>query len=342
MDHLHDEPDFPLPEPRSLLVVRYSALGDVVLATSVLEPLRRRFPRARIEWLTDASCVPLLRGLPELDAVHTRWRRGQGRPRLELGPYELALNLQGTLKGLALCFAVAERTLSFYKRTPRQALLSLLGRDTPLTRGPATQLYAEALAPLGITAPGRTKVSLSPAAHAEAEALLAGVPSPRVALGPGARWATKRWPPEHFAALADTLAAQGCSVVLVGGPPDAEALEAFRRAVRHPPAADLSGLSLEALTAGLARVQLLVSGDTGPAHLATAVGTPALVLFGPTSSVRWGPPPPGRALSLGLPCSPCSNYGTEACPLGHHRCLRELGVERVAAEVQARLARPSV
>ena len=66
--------------------------------------------------------------------------------------------------------------------------------------------------------------------------------------------------------------------------------------------------------------------DSGPVHLAAALGIPALVLFGPTSAVRWAPPPPGRALSLGLACQPCSNHGGERCPLGHHDCLRRLEV----------------
>jgi heptosyltransferase II len=330
----------PLPDvadPRSILVLRYSALGDVVLATSVLEPLRQRFPHARIDWLTEAPYVPLLEGLPELNAVYPLWRPGRGRQPEVLGPYELALDLQGKLKTAAIAKTVADRTLTFHRRTPAQAVRALFGDDPPLTRASAGELYVEALAPLGITAPGRTKVSLSAQAHARAEALLEGVPGPRVAFGPGARWATKRWPPEHYAALANTLAAQGCSVVLVGGPPDVEVLAAFRRAMRAKVAVDLSPLPLDALTAALARVQLLVTNDTGPAHLATAVGTPVLTLFGPTSPVRWGPPVPGRALSRQLACSPCSNHGAQACPLGHHDCLRGLGVAAVAAAARAML-----
>ena len=72
-------------------------------------------------------------------------------------------------------------------------------------------------------------------------------------------------------------------------------------------AADLTPLPVPDLAAALAEVDLLVAGDSGPVHLATAVGTPALALFGPTSPERWGPPPPGRALSLSLPCAPCSS-----------------------------------
>lgn len=324
-------------DPRSILILRYSALGDVVLATSVLEPLRQRFPHARIEWLTESAYVPLLSGLPELSRVLPLWRPGRGLDPQLVGPYDLAVDLQGKLKTAAIAHAAADRTLTFHRRTPAQAVRALFGADPPLTRASAPDLYAEALAPLGISGPGRTKVSVSSKAQAMAEEILANVRGPRVAFGPGARWATKRWPAERYAALADSLAAQGCSVVLVGGPPDVGVLEAFRRAVRAPVAADLSSLPLDALTAALARVQLLVTNDTGPAHLASAMGTPVLTLFGPTSPRRWGPPAPGRSVSLGLPCSPCSNHGTQVCPLGHHRCLGELQVSSVAAAARALL-----
>jgi heptosyltransferase-2 len=94
--------------------------------------------------------------------------------------------------------------------------------------------------------------------------------------------------------------------------------------MRSQPRADLSALPIAGLAAALARVQLLVACDSGPVHLASAVGTPALAVFGPTSVARWGPQAPGRALSLGLPCAPCSNHGGPSCPEGHHRCLADL------------------
>jgi heptosyltransferase-2 len=172
-------------------------------------------------------------------------------------------------------------------------------------------------------------VSFSPAARALADAALRGVDGPAVAVAPGARWATKRWAPERFAAVADALAGDGLRVVLAGGPGDRAALAAFRAAARAPVAADLSALPLDALAAGIARVRLLVACDSGPVHLAAAVGTPALALFGPTSAARWGPPPPGRALSVPLACAPCSNHGTALCPEGHHRCMVDLSAEAV-------------
>lgn len=320
--------------PSRILVLRYSALGDVVLATSILAPLRARFPEARIEWATDALYAPLLEGLPEVAEVH-RLERGNGgavllRDRLRRR-FDLAIDLQNKLRSRLIARAAAPERITFKRRSAGRALLALFGSDRPLVRAHATQLYAEALAPLGIGAPGPMRIHLSRTAQAVAEDALAPVRGPAVALAPGARWATKRWPPERFAEVADALAAQGYAIVLAGGPGDREAFAAFRAATRAPVAADLSPLPVDALAAAIGRVKLLVACDSGPVHLAGAVGTPALALFGPTSAVRWGPLPPGRALSLGMGCAPCSNHGGETCPEGHHRCMADLGAEQVVA-----------
>lgn len=330
-------------EPRSILIIRYSALGDVVLATSVLEPLRRRFPGACIEWVTDGLYAPLLDGLPEVARVHKLAREGEDRAtgvaaRLR-GRFDLAIDLQNKLRSAVVARAAAPRRVTFRRRTPLQAAFSLLGQDPPIARAPQPTLYAEALAPLGVEGAGPLKVNLSPQARALAADALQGVAGPVVALAPGARWATKRWSAARFAAVADALAAEGCRIVLCGGPSDREAFAAFRAAAHAPVAADLSFLPIDALAAALARVQLLVACDSGPVHLATAVGTPVLALFGPTSAVRWGPPAPGRPLSLGLACSPCSNHGGEVCPEGHHRCLADLAPQAVIAAAREMLRR---
>jgi heptosyltransferase-2 len=325
-----------------VLVIRYSALGDVVLATSVLAPLRALLPAARIEWVTSPAYAPLLEGLPELAAVHRLGRSGADAPgalRARLcGRFDLAIDLQEKVKSAWLALGAAPRRLFYHRRTAGEALLALVGRDRPNVRGPATRLYADVLAPLGGGAPGPLRVHLSEAARAEADrALAAAGGRPLVALAPGATWATKRWAPERFAAVGEALHDEGHGLVLCAGPGDAEAVAAFRAACRAPIAADLTPLKVPGMAAALARVRLLVACDSGPVHLATAVGTPALALFGPTSTVRWGPPPPGRALSLGLSCQPCSNHGGERCPLGHHRCLADLGAGEVLAAARGLL-----
>jgi heptosyltransferase-2 len=329
-------------DPSSILVLRSSALGDVVLATSVLDPILARFPGARIEWVTDSLYAPLLEGLPQLAAVHRLAREGPDgalelRSRLR-GRFDLAIDLQNKVRTAVVARGAAPRRLTFRRRSPGRALLTLFGSDPPIARAHASALYAEVLRPLGIERPGKMHVHLSREARALAADALARARPPIVALAPGARWATKRWPAERFAEVASALGAEGASVVLAGGPGDREAFAAFAAACKVPVAADLSPLPLDALAAALARASLLVACDSGPVHLASAVGTPALSLFGPTSAVRWGPLPPGRALTLGLSCSPCSNHGGDYCPEGHHRCLDDLGAATVVAAAREMLA----
>jgi len=329
---------------RSVLVIRYSALGDVVLATSVLDPLRERFPEARIEWVTSRAYAPLLEGLPGIARVHGLGRGGV-REAVELavklrGRFDLAIDLQNKVKSAIVARAAGRRQLVLRLRTPGQAVLALLGVGSPV-RGPrATQILADVLRPLGIDRPGRTRVALPAAARDAAAAALARSGRPRVAVAPGASQATKLWPAERFAEVADALAGQGASIVLAGGgAADAGPLARFRAACRAPVSGDLTNLPVEGLAAGLASVDLLVACDSGPVHLASAVGTPVLAIFGPTSPERWGPPPPGKAMGLAIDCAPCSNHGGARCPRTHHRCMVDLDARTVADEARAMLSR---
>jgi lipopolysaccharide heptosyltransferase II len=325
-----------------ILIVRYSALGDVVLATSVLDPLLAKHPGARVEWVTAPAYAPLLDGLPQLAAVH-RLEKGTGAAfalrRALAGQFDVAIDLQNKARSAIVARAAAPRRVVFQRRSFGQAVGSLFGSDPPLVRAHQTELYAEALAELGVEGPGRTHVHHSAQALADAARLLDGVKAPIVALAPGASRATKRWAPERFAAVADALHARGASIVLAGGGADHEAFAAFRAAAKAPVAADLSALSVEGLAAALARADLVVACDSGPVHLAAAAGRPVLAIFGPTSHVRWGPPSPSRVLRTAPDCSPCSNHGDPSCPGGHgHRCLVDLPADAVVAAAREMLA----
>lgn len=317
---------------KSILLIRYSALGDVVLATSLLEPLRAKYPGARIEWAVDAAYAGLLEGV--VDAVLPFSRKDPASRAAVLhgvrGRFDLAIDLQNKLWSLRVARAAAPRRLRFVRRTALQALGSLFGHDVVLDDAPATQLYARAV---GVE-PGRLRLSVPTSARARAAALMPG--ERWIALAPGAAWETKRWPATRFGEVAAALRADGFQVALLGGPMDGPLLDAVRSSgAVH---ADLSAESLPVLAAALERTSLLVGNDSGLVHVALAVGARPLALFGPTSVRRWGPAPPGRALSLALPCAPCSNHGSRACPKGHHDCLEKLSVAQVLAEARALLA----
>jgi heptosyltransferase-2 len=147
-----------------------------------------------------------------------------------------------------------------------------------------------------------------------------------VAVAPGAAHATKRWPLAHWQALVARTMERGAAVVIVGGPGDAElgAAVAKEGSGRVANAAGIFGL--QGTGALLQRAAVLVSGDTGVMHMATAVGTPVVSLFGPTVEAFGFFPYTQKAsvLELPLPCRPCTAQGSSRCPLGHHRCMIDI------------------
>lgn len=309
---------------KSILLIRYSALGDVVLASGLVAPLRAKYPGVRIEWATDKAFAGLFEGVVDRVIPFSR-KDPSSRAALLLevkGRFDLAIDLQNKFWSMRVSRAAAPKRLRFVRRTALQALGSLVGRDVILDEAQATDLYAKAA---GLEASGPLQVKVNDAAHARAAELL---PEGNwVAVAPGAAWETKRWPAARLAEVAAALKAEGHRIALVGGPMDGELLDVIRAGCQ--PEVDLSAESLPVLAAALARVKLLIGNDSGLVHVAGAMGRPALALFGPTSVRRWGPRAPGAALSLGLNCSPCSNHGGRVCPLGHHDCLQKMEVVTV-------------
>lgn len=309
---------------KSILLIRYSALGDVVLASGLVAPLRAKYPGVRIEWATDKAFAGLFEGVVDRVIPFSR-KDPSSRAALLLevkGRFDLAIDLQNKFWSMRVSRAAAPKRLRFVRRTALQALGSLVGRDVILDEAQATDLYAKAA---GLEASGPLQVKVNDAAHARAAELL---PEGNwVAVAPGAAWETKRWPAARLAEVAAALKAEGHRIALVGGPMDGELLDVIRAGCQ--PEVDLSAESLPVLAAALARVRLLIGNDSGLVHVAGAMGRPALALFGPTSVRRWGPRAPGAALSLGLRCSPCSNHGGRVCPLGHHDCLQKMEVVTV-------------
>ena len=160
---------------------------------------------------------------------------------------------------------------------------------------------------------------------------------PLVALAPGSIWGSKRWP--YYGELA-ALLARKTAIALVGGPDDVQLGEAVLQAIRPSgrPAVNACGkLTLRQSAALISRTALLVTNDSAPLHLATAMGTPVVALFGPTlPEFGFGPMRAGdTALGMeGLPCRPCSSHGPPECPLIHHRCMRDLAPEIVLAAIE--------
>ncbi|MGE3871306.1 MAG: lipopolysaccharide heptosyltransferase II, partial [Pseudorhodoplanes sp.] len=159
---------------------------------------------------------------------------------------------------------------------------------------------------------------------------------PAVALAPGAVGPSKRWPSASYAALAGRLAAEGNSVWVIGGPGE-QALAAEIVAAAPDRVRDLTGHDLRNAILALAAVQAAVSNDSGLLHVAAAIGTPAVGIFGPTSPWHWAPLNPIAAAIQApgdIPCRPCHK---PVCRLGHHHCMTEISITQVADAARAAL-----
>lgn len=339
-----DGPGDDASSPR-LLIVRLSAIGDVLHALPALAALRRARPRAIIDWLVEDRAASLLEGHPHLDRVHVlprrRWQRCAKSVRSwpQLGievadlvrglvarRYDAALDLQGNLKsGVWTALSGAPARYGFSTSHVREGNPFFTNRHVSLPAD-ATHRVERNLRLAGV-ALGETLPYADPslpASHADAtwadEALpRAGLPARGYAVlhaGTSGFGAFKRWPPARFARLADRIAREArVPVALTWGPGEEGLVEKVRAASREPLVL-LATPSLRALAEVLRRARVVVAADTGPLHLAAAVGAPVVGLFGPKDAAIYGPygrrspdAAPGLLPVLvreDVPCRPCT------------------------------------
>lgn len=332
----------PADRPR-ILAVRFSSIGDVILTTPLYRAIRARHPGAHLTVVTKRATAPLLEGNPAIDrvvplepgepisALAARLAGGDG--------FTHGLDLHCSLRSRALRWRVAARWRGYRKRSVARWALIHLKRDWYGTPLPVAERYFEAARDLDVRPDGGPPEVFIPAdTDAAMSDWLAERKVPRrfVAVAPGAAHATKRWPVERWARLAAVLAAEGTGVVAVGGPEDRVAADAVASAAGVLGVTAAGTTTLMQTAALLRRSVAVASGDTGVMHLATAVRTPVVALFGPTVRPFGFFPYSSRAtvLERQLDCRPCSAHGGAACPLGHHACLREITVEVVSDAVR--------
>lgn len=322
--------------PPHILLVRFGAMGDTLLMTPLIRALRSKHPDARITVVTKREYASLFQHNPRVSEVIGLEPGGSlaelGRRIRAAGPTH-RLDLHGSLRSRALRWRVGGRWTSYPKHRLARAALIRLKRDRYRDRRPVAERYFDAARELEVLPDGGSlELFLPRPALEDAERFLAqhnlGLRRQLIALAPGASRATKRWPTHHWIALARRLLEAGNDAVIVGGPAELAVGEEIARA-----AADAGGIGsaagafdLPGTAALLKRARALVAGDTGAMHLATAVGTPVVALFGPTVEAFGFFPYRAKAtvLQRDLACRPCSAQGGARCPLKHHRCLQDL------------------
>ncbi len=367
-----DEPLPPLragdPRIRRILVVRVDLLGDVVLSTPAVRALRRAYPRATIDMLVQAPFDAILAGDPDIHRTlvwnpHV-WRNPRNwlRPtpwrtalamlwRMRLPRYDLALSISGDIGSIVTRLSGARRRVGY----AGEAYGSFMTDPVPGARYRTHQhevryVLGLAAAAGGIVAPGDEvpRLSVAPQQRARMQATLAeartrlGATGPIIALHAGARnGQAKRWPARHWATLARLLCDElGAVVTLTGAPNEAPLASDVARMAERPLLNLCGQTSLPELKALLAECDLVISGDSGPMHIACALGKPVIVLHGPTDPAISGPTTSDAVvLRLGLWCSPCYDASATAeCRFGNPSCMKELAPSMVFAAARHRLA----
>lgn len=323
----------------AILLVRFSSIGDILLTTPLLRALRARHPAARITMVVRDDLADTLRHNPRLSDLVT-WPRGGSLRALatELGRTEWThrLDLHGSLRSRLLRQLMGGSWVGYPKYRWRRTLLIRSGRRYGGALGHVAERYFEAATGLDVRPDGGPpEFFTSQEAEREADAFLLeaglGTSRPLIALAPGAAHWTKRWPASHWEALVRRLRG-GSDLVVVGGGDDHPIGEQLVQAGGGRVANAAGRFSLVGSAVLIKRSRALVAGDTGLLHLATAVGTPVVGLYGPGVEELGFFPYHARARVLQRPlgCRPCSAHGGPRCPLGHHRCLQEILPEEVA------------
>ena len=326
---------------QSFLIVRLGALGDIVHAIPVVAALRDAFPGARIGWLVHPRFVPLLELVEGIDQVHPLERRTGARAIRDVrrAQYDVCLDLQGLLKSAAVArFSGARRVIGFSRPLLRESAAVLAYTETGGTDGGHfIDKNLSLLSVLGITATRPRfplRVPATPVVPCTRQILGIGADAPFAVINPGAAWPNKRWPAEKFGEVASHLRSRlGLPSAVLWGPDEASLAAAVARASGDAARMAPQTTMVEMLALAKA-ASVMVSGDTGPLHLAAAAGTPVVGLYGPT--------PPGRNGPWDTSDIVVSAHDACACVFkrecsADRWCLEQVTVDAVAEAVVRRL-----
>ena len=338
---------------RHILLIKPSSLGDIVHAMPTCAAIRRAYPKARLTWLVKREWAGLVERIDGVDRVWpvTSTLKGwlsQVSP-LRAEQFDLVVDLQGLFRSAAIgWFSGSPLLVGFANGREGSPRFYSRRVSVPQSDMHAVDRYLLVAKAVGAVESGtpefRFRIPQNDYDEVDRVLSRSGVTpgTSWVAMNVSARWPTKRWPPVSFAEVADRLQQEGWgAVVMIGGPDErAEVAEVTR--MMKTPAIDLAGAtSVGQLPALLSRASLLITNDSGPMHVAAAVGTAIVALFGPTSAVRTGPYGAGHAvLSGNVPCSPCfSRTCHNTVPL---ECLNMVSPQQVLAAARVQRAQRMV
>lgn len=338
-----------------VLVVRLRSIGDTVLSTPSLFALKRFLPRATIDILLEDWVAPVLDGFPHVDNIITVPRgsatsRARLARRLRANRYDVVYNLHGGTTSTLLSRATGAKHRIGYENYQYARLHNHVAPSSSFLWGrDKTHSVEQQLALLGWTGvpvtdrpPTQLAVTENATAAVAARLRPAGLEDSAFAvIHPAAAFATKQWAAENFGRVAEVLAGQGLPVIVITASKEAGLVNDLRQsssALIH----GLTDLTLPEITALLARARLFVGNDSGIAHIAAAVETPAVVIFGSSNRAHWSPWARNVAEVVfeEMECQPCHGYFCEK--FEQPECIKRVPVERVMSAVERVLRESAV
>ena len=337
-----------------ILVVRFSSIGDILLTTPFLRVLRTKWPQAHVDFATKARFAPLLLHNPRIDGLLTLAEPGDFRSLRRLARqaretrYDYVLDLHKNWRSMWLGLRAGATVHRYRKDALKRFLLVSFHWNLYRRVVPVRERYFLAAPPeWGLKDDGGPLEFVLSAderrwAEEELTRLGLGKKRPLIGLAIGAGYVTKRWPAEHFAALAHSLRKKrDAGILLFGDLRDSPAAGRIREV--EPRAVDLTGRSTLRQTAALLeRCDAVVSNDSGLMHLAEALRRPLVAIFGSTTRELGFYPTCPNCLVVERPelkCRPCSHVGRNRCPRGHLACLRDISPREVEQALEGLLWR---
>ena len=329
---------------KNILIIKLSAIGDVVHALPVAHALKTCFPAAKISWIVEKAAYDLLSGNPYLDEIiifeKPKFKTLSGLLTnapgfinfLRRKNFDLTLDLQGLFKSSVIAtLSGASKRLVYENAREGSKILSqrIIGEHAS---GHVVERYLDVVRALGCQAADPAfSVFLNPEETERAEQILQNVrldrEKPYIVLALGANWPNKKWPIQNFAALCDRIYAKGSTPVAVGAKGDLPLFEELAAAAHRLPVNLVGKTTLKELAYVIRKASAFVGGDTGPMHLAAALGTRVVALMGPTDANRNGPY--GKGHQVFLTKETCAGCWERKCPK-RTDCLASISVEEVA------------
>ncbi|MBX3292105.1 MAG: glycosyltransferase family 9 protein [Acidobacteria bacterium] len=332
---------------KRILAVRLRSIGDTVLATPSLIALRRHFPHAEIDILLEDQVAPVLEGFEGVNAIAVGRSGGERLKtalKLRRRGYDLAFNLHGGTTATMFVRASGARHRVGYANYQYSFLYNhLLSSSADFWGREKTHSAEQQLALIGSI--GVPVHDLPKSRLPVRTACVSGrhLPTSEFALlHPAAAFATKQWPVENFARVAEHLAEKGIASVAIAGKDETAVLDELTNASKAP-ITTFDDLSLPEVTALAAMARIFVGNDSGIAHIAAAVGTPTVVIFGSSNRSHWYPwtDAPNEIVFTEFDCQPCPGYTCEV--FGDPKCIKSVTAAAGADAIERVLvqSRPS-